>query len=82
MFLNKGLAQVEGGDTDAAVESMRLAVRLGGDHFEAHFELARLDERIGMLAQAEHETLASLQLSPKHPEAHKAHLGSARWRKS
>jgi tetratricopeptide (TPR) repeat protein len=69
LFLNKGLAQVDGGDTDAAVESISLAVRLGGDHFEAHFELARLDERIGMLAQAEHETLASLRLSPKNPEA-------------
>jgi tetratricopeptide (TPR) repeat protein len=69
LFLNKGLAQLEDGDLDAAVESIRLAARLGGDHFEAHFELARLDERIGMLAEAEHETLASLLLSPEHPEA-------------
>ena len=69
LFLNKGLAQLEDGDLDAAVESLRLAARLGGDHFEAHFELARLDERIGRLAEAEHETLASLLLSPEHPEA-------------
>jgi len=38
---------------ETAVESVRLAVRLGGDHFEAHFELARLEERIGRLAEAE-----------------------------
>lgn len=69
LFLNKGLAQFEDGKVNAAVESVRLAVRLGGDHFEAHFELARLDERIGMLAEAERETLKSLQLSPGHPEA-------------
>ena len=69
LFLNQGLAQFEGGDLGAAVKSIRLAARLGGDHFEAHFELARLDERIGMLGEAEHETLASLLLSPGHPEA-------------
>jgi Flp pilus assembly protein TadD len=69
LFLNKGLAQFEDGHLDAAVESIKLAVRVGGDHFEVHFELARLDERIGRLAEAEHETLASLLLSPEHPEA-------------
>ena len=69
LFLNKGLAQLEDGNLNAAVESVRLAVRLGADHFEAHFELARVDERIGMLAEAEHETLTSLLLSPGHPEA-------------
>jgi len=69
LFLNKGLALVENGDLDAALESIRQASRLGGDHFEAHFELARLDERIGRLAEAEHETLASLRLSPEHAEA-------------
>jgi tetratricopeptide (TPR) repeat protein len=69
LFLNKGLAQLEDGNVNAAVECIRLAVRLGGDHFEAHFELARLDERIGMLAEAEHETLKSLLLSPGQPEA-------------
>jgi tetratricopeptide (TPR) repeat protein len=69
LFLNQGLAQVEDGDLDAAVKSIRLAARLGADHFEAHFELARLDERIGMLAEAEYETLASLRLSPECPEA-------------
>ena len=57
------------GDLDAAVESIRLAARIGSDHFEAHFELARLDERIGMFAEAEHETLTSLRLSPEHAEA-------------
>jgi Flp pilus assembly protein TadD len=65
LFLNKGLALVEDGDLDAGVESIRQATRVGGDHFEAHFELARLDERIGRLAEAERETLASLRLSPE-----------------
>lgn len=69
LFLNEGLAQLEDGNVNAAVESIRLAVRLGGDHFEAHFELARLDERVGMLGEAEHEALNSLLLSPGHPEA-------------
>lgn len=69
LFLNKGLAQLEDGELDAAIESIRLAARLGSDHFEAHFELARLDERIGMFAEAEHETLTSLRLSPEHAEA-------------
>jgi tetratricopeptide (TPR) repeat protein len=69
LFLNKGLAQLEDGEIDAAVESENLAARLGGDHFETHFELARIDERIGKLAEAERETLASLRLSPEHPEA-------------
>ena len=69
LFLNEGLAQLEDGEVDAAVESARLAVRLGGDHFEAHFELARIDERIGRLSEAERETLAALLLSPEDPEA-------------
>jgi tetratricopeptide (TPR) repeat protein len=69
LFLNKGLAQLEDGEVDAAVENMRQAVRLGGDHFESHFELARVDERIGRLVDAEHEALASLLLIPEHPDA-------------
>jgi Flp pilus assembly protein TadD len=69
LFLNKGLAQLEDGEVDAAVENMRHAVRLGGDHFESHFELARVDERIGRLVDAEHEALASLLLIPEHPDA-------------
>jgi tetratricopeptide (TPR) repeat protein len=69
LFLNRGLAQLEAGEIDAAVESVNLAVRLGGDHFETHFELARIDERIGRLAEAEKETRASLLLDPEHPEA-------------
>ena len=61
-FLNLGLAQLENGNLDAAMESLRTAVVLGEDHSESHFNLALVYERRGMLADAEHETLASLAL--------------------
>jgi tetratricopeptide (TPR) repeat protein len=64
LFLNLGLAQLENGNVDAAMESLRTAVLLGEDHSESHFNLALVYERRGMLADAEHETLASLRLSP------------------
>ena len=69
LFLNLGLAQIETGDLNAATESMRQAVHFGGDHSESHFNLALVEERLGMLADAEHETLASLQLSSGQPDA-------------
>jgi Flp pilus assembly protein TadD len=69
LFLNLGLAQLENGDLDAATDSLRHAVLLGEDHSESHFNLALVDERRGMLADAEHETLASLQLNPDQPDA-------------
>jgi Flp pilus assembly protein TadD len=69
LFLNLGLAQLEGGDLDAATDSLRRAVLLGEDHFESHFNLALADERCGVLADAEHETLAALLLNPEQPEA-------------
>lgn len=64
LFLNLGLAQLENDNLDAAMESLRTAVLLGEDHSESHFNLALVYERRGMLADAEHETLASLRLSP------------------
>jgi Flp pilus assembly protein TadD len=69
LFLNLGLALIDSGDLDAATESLRRAVVLGGDHFESHFNLALVDERRGMLADAEHETLEALRLNPKQPDA-------------
>jgi Flp pilus assembly protein TadD len=69
LSLNLGLAQLEGGDLDAATDSLRRAVLLGEDHFESHYNLALADERRGMLAEAEHETLASLRLNPEQPDA-------------
>ena len=69
LFLNLGLAQLENGDLDAATDSLRQAVLLGQDHSESHFNLALVDERRGMLADAEHETLASLRLNPEQPDA-------------
>jgi Flp pilus assembly protein TadD len=69
LLLNLGLAQLDNGDLDAATESLRLAVVLGGDHSESHFNLALVEERRGMLADAEHETLEALRLNPGQPDA-------------
>ncbi len=69
LFLNLGLAQLENGDLDAATDSLRRAVLLGEKHSESHFNLALVDERRGMLADAEHETLVSLRLNPGQPDA-------------
>jgi Flp pilus assembly protein TadD len=69
LFLNLGLAQLENGDQDAATDSLRRAVLLGKEHPESHFNLALVDERRGMLADAEHETLVSLRLNPGQPDA-------------
>jgi tetratricopeptide (TPR) repeat protein len=69
LFLNLGLAQLENGDLDAATDSLRRAVLLGEKYSESHFNLALVDERRGMLADAEHETLVSLGLNPEQPDA-------------
>jgi tetratricopeptide (TPR) repeat protein len=69
LFLNLGLASLENGDLNAAADNLRRAVLLGEDHSESHFNLALVDERLGMLAEAEHEALASLLLNPGQPDA-------------
>jgi len=69
LFLNLGLAQLENGDLDAATDSLQRAVLLGEEHPESHFNLALVDERRGMLPDAEHETLVSLRLDPVQPDA-------------
>jgi Flp pilus assembly protein TadD len=69
LFLNLGLAQLEIGDLDAATNSLRRAVLLGGNHFESHFDLALAYERRGLLADAEREMLASLRFNPREPDA-------------
>src|SRR6266478_4420592 len=68
LFLNLGLAQLESGDLDAATESLRRAVLLGGNHSESHFDLALAYERHELLADAEREMLASLRLNPGQPD--------------
>jgi tetratricopeptide (TPR) repeat protein len=68
LFLNLGLAQLENDNLDAATDSLRRAVLPGEDHSESHFNLAHVYERRGMLADAEHETLASLRLNPGKPD--------------
>ena len=69
LFLNLGLAELEGGDLDTATKSLRMAVLLGEEHPEAHFNLAIAEERRGMLVDAEQETEASLRLSPRQADA-------------
>jgi Flp pilus assembly protein TadD len=54
---------------DAATESLRRAVLLGENHSESHFNLALVYKRRGLLADAEREMLASLQLNPGQPDA-------------
>jgi tetratricopeptide (TPR) repeat protein len=68
LFLNLGLAQIENGDLDAATHSLQRAVLLGGEHWESHFDLAVVEERRGMLADAEREALVSLGLNPGQPD--------------
>jgi tetratricopeptide (TPR) repeat protein len=68
LFLNLGLAQLEIGEL-AATDSLRQAVILGENHAESHFNLALAYERRGLLADAERETLASLRLNPRQPDA-------------
>ena len=69
LFLNLGLAQLENGDLGRSDGQSATAVLLGEEHSESHFNLALVDERRGMLADAEHETLASLRLNPGQPDA-------------
>jgi Flp pilus assembly protein TadD len=69
LFLNLGLAQLESGDLDAASDSLSSAVLLGENHSESHFNLALIEQRRGMLLDAEHETLVSLRLNPDQPDA-------------
>jgi Flp pilus assembly protein TadD len=69
LFLNLGLAQLENSNLPAAMGSLRRAVFFGERHFESHFSLALVEEQRGMLADAEHELLASLLLKPGQPDA-------------
>lgn len=68
LFLNLGLAQIETGDLEGATNSFRRSTVLGADHPESHFNLALVDERRGMLADAEHEISAALMLDPFEPD--------------
>lgn len=69
LFLNLGLAQLENGDLYAATDSLRQAVLLGKNHSESHLNLAFVDERRGMLGDAELEKLVSLLFSPAQPDS-------------
>ena len=53
----------------ARPDSLGHAVLLGDDHSESHLNLALVDERRGLLADAEREALASLLLNPDQPDA-------------
>lgn len=68
LFLNLGLAQIETDDLEGATNSLRRSTVLGADHPESHFNLALLDERRGMLNDAEHEISVALSLDPIEPD--------------
>jgi tetratricopeptide (TPR) repeat protein len=69
LFLNAGLAELQGGHTRAAIRSLRKAVVLGKNHYESHFTLAVAEDRMGALGDAEHEALRSLLLNPGQTDA-------------
>ena len=69
LFLNLGLAQLEDGDLAGATDNLRQAVLLGENHSESHFNLALAYERRGLFTDAEQETLTSLKLDPRQPDA-------------
>jgi len=69
LFLNLGLAYLEEGNVEAATDALTIAVALGPDHFEAHFNLALAYERRRMFTQARQEILASLRLEPRQADA-------------
>ena len=68
LFLNLGLAQIETGDLGGATNSLRRSTVLGADHPESHFNLALVDERRGVLAEAEAEIWKALNLDPFEPD--------------
>jgi Flp pilus assembly protein TadD len=69
LFLNKGLALFENGSLEAATDALRLAVQLGPNHPESHYNLGLVYERRNMLTDAEREMLASLRLEPEQLDA-------------
>lgn len=68
LFLNLGLAELEEGDTAAAINTLHRAVVFGEDHPESHYNLALVEEQRGMLKDAERETLEALRLDPFQPD--------------
>jgi Flp pilus assembly protein TadD len=69
LFLNTGLVLFENGSLEAATDALRLAVKLGPNHPESHFNLGLVYERRDMLGNAEREMLASLRLQPQQLDA-------------
>lgn len=67
--MNLGLAQAEAGDLYAAMRSQRMAVLLGKEHPEAHYDLALTEEHLGILVDAEREVQVSLRLEPGQTDA-------------
>ncbi len=69
LFLNTGLAQFEDGSLESATDALRLAVRLGPNRPESHYDLGLIYERRDMLTEAEQEMLATLRLDPDQLDA-------------
>jgi len=72
LFLNLGLAYLEGGEVKPAVDALRTAATIAPGRPEVHFNLGLGYERSGMLVAALHEILASLRLDPNQADARNA----------
>ncbi len=69
LFLNLGLAYLNRNDAPDAIEALRTAVTLGGNHPEAHFNLALAYEKGDRWREALTEITATLHLAPDDPDA-------------
>lgn len=65
LFLNMGLAYMEGGRLRDAIDMLQLASLVAPDQSETHFNLGLAYERGRMLPQAESEMLLALSLDPE-----------------
>ena len=68
LFLNLGVAYLDQNDRKA-IKTLQIAVLLGPNHPETHFNLAIAYERSNRLREALQEIIVSLHLAPKNPDA-------------
>jgi Flp pilus assembly protein TadD len=68
----RGLSRSDSGQNDRpnAINTLQIAVLLGSEHAEAHFDLAIAYEGSNRLREALQEITASLRLTPKDSDEH------------
>jgi tetratricopeptide (TPR) repeat protein len=67
LFLNLGLAYLDRNQRELAINAMEIAVLLGPEHPQAHFDLALAYEQSDRLPEALQQIVASLRLAPQDP---------------